>query len=168
MPHRMRGCITYVLILSILKLAVSCMMWLSIRDASDQPSALPLPVQPQRGGATAVIEREVGGIMLHIGLPGARDHARSEVHIVLLFCSVALKLPDELLARLQVLGPPLLLEHGRELGVVDMAAIARLLWEIHAIGRAIGFPGDGDRTHGHALIFARERRRQIGAILLEF
>ena len=127
-----------------------------------------LAIQPQRCSATTVIEGHVGRIILHIGLPGAGDHARSCVHVVLLLCSVALKLKDEFLARLQIPGLPLLLEHCRDLGVANMAAITRLVWDIHAIGRAIWFPGDGHRSHGHALILAGERRRKISAILLEF
>src|SRR5262249_24972613 len=56
--------------LSLPTLAVSCLMWLSIHEASAQPSALLLALQPQRGHPTAVVEGLIRGIVLHIRLPG--------------------------------------------------------------------------------------------------
>src|SRR6266566_2978716 len=50
------------------------------------PYAFPacLPIQPQGSGTTAVVEGLVGGIVLHIRLPGAGHHGGVRVHIVLL------------------------------------------------------------------------------------
>src|SRR5215470_18535811 len=48
----------------------------STRTAPYAP-AMDLTIQPQRCSATAIVEGEVGGIVLHIRLPGASEHARS-------------------------------------------------------------------------------------------
>src|SRR5919202_555755 len=61
-----------------------------------------LPVQPQRGGAIAVVEAVVGGKVLHVRLPGGGDRRGVQVHVVLLLRGIALDGVDELLARLQV------------------------------------------------------------------
>jgi hypothetical protein len=79
-----------------------------------------LSIQPQGGSTTAVIEGLIRGIVLHIRLPGASHHGGDDVHIVLLLGYIALKLINELLARLQVLGASLFLEQGRERRVVDL------------------------------------------------
>src|SRR5947209_3435715 len=76
-----------------------------------------LALQPQRGGATAVVEREVGGIVLHIWLPRARDHRGDQVHTVLLLRHQPLDVVNDALASLEVLCPALFLHHRRELGV---------------------------------------------------
>src|SRR5204863_8270994 len=90
-------------------------------------SSLLLPIQPRLGDTTAVVEGEVVGVVLQIRLPGTGDHHREQIYIVLLLRSIALKVGQELLARLRILGAPLLLRHGRKLGIVDMAAVARLV-----------------------------------------
>src|SRR5215471_10112135 len=84
-----------------------------------------LAIEPQSSSTTAVVEGEVGGKVLYIGLPRAGDHARVCIHIVLLLCSIALNVEDDFLARPQVLGAPLFFEHGRDLGIVDMAQVVR-------------------------------------------
>src|SRR5215475_10711694 len=84
-----------------------------------------LAIQPQSGRPTTVVKSEIGGIVLYIRLPRTGDHDRIRVHIVLLFGGIALNVEDDFLAHLQVLGAPLLLEHGRDRGVVDMAQIVR-------------------------------------------
>src|SRR5712691_7137139 len=96
-----------------------------------------LPIQPQRGGAPTVVEGGVGRIVLHVGLPGAGDHVGAGVHIVLLRCYIPLNVENELLPRLQVSRTPLCLQHGRERGVIDMAAVARLVRRIHAVEHGI-------------------------------
>src|SRR5215510_9694733 len=133
------------------------------------PLAAPasLPIQPQRGGAIAIIKREVRGVVLHIRLPGARDTHTIQVYIVLLLCRIALDVKDNLLTRLQVLRAHFLLEYCRELGVVDVAAVARLIWHVHAIQRAMRFPDNREGAHGQAFELARERRRHICAVLLD-
>src|SRR5206468_7845711 len=130
------------------------------------PLAAPanLPVQPQRRSAIAIIKRKVRGVVLHIWLPGACDTHAIQVHIVLLLRRIALDVEDNLLTCLQVLRAHFLLEHCRELGVVDVAAVARLVWHVHARQRAMRFPDNGEGTHGHALELTGERRRHIGAI----
>src|SRR5215831_12285964 len=120
--------------------------------------SLRLPIQPQGGGAAAEIPLGVGGIVLHIRVPGAGDAHAIQVHVVLLLRNIALDIEDNLLARLAVLGAPLFLEHGRDLGVVDMAAVARLVGGIQAIQHAIRLPGITDGTKGHALKLTDERR----------
>src|SRR6266581_2754306 len=126
-------------------------MWPSLCSSSTGPTAaaavsasrgaaglslLPfnLPIQPQRGGAPAVVEGGVGRIVLHIRLPGAGDHVGTRVHIVLLRCHIPLNIENDLLARFQVARAPLCLQHGRERGVIDMAAVAWLVRRIHAEG----------------------------------
>ena len=126
-----------------------------------------LALQPQRRSAPAEVEGRVGRIVLHVRLPGAGDDPRVRVHIVLLRCHIPLNVKNELLARLQVLGPPLLLEHRCELGVVDMAAVARLVGRLHAVEHAIWFPGNAQGTHGQPLELAQERGSHIRPILLE-
>src|SRR5207249_739597 len=74
---------------------------------------------------------------------------------------------DELLARLQVLGTPLLLEHGRDRGVVDMAGIPRGVRGVGAIQRTIRFPGNAEGPPHQALELALRRRRRIRAVLLD-
>src|SRR5262249_11271214 len=96
-------------------------------------SCMPLPLQPERGGATAKVSREVRGKVVHIRLPGTRHDCGSQVYIVLLLRGVALNVENELLARLRVLHAPLLLHHRRQLGVVDMAAVTRLVGRIRAV-----------------------------------
>src|SRR5262249_32892096 len=83
----------------------------------------PLPLQPQRSSTTAVVEALVGGIVLHIRLPGGGNHTGVRIHVVLLLGFIALKRKNDLPACLQVLGAPLFLEHGRDLGVVDVASV---------------------------------------------
>src|SRR6266581_2611253 len=85
------------------------------RVSMGSPPSLLLAVQPQRRHATTVIEGKVRRVILHIRLPGAGEHNGDGEHIVLLLCNIALNVKDELLARLQVLGPSLLLQHGHEL-----------------------------------------------------
>ena len=86
----------------------------------------------------------VGGIVLDIRLPGAGDAYGVEVHIVLLLRNIPLNVKDELFARLAVLRAPLFLEHGRDLGVVDVTAVAQLVGRIQAIQYAIRLPGNAD------------------------
>src|SRR5262245_20599344 len=81
---------------SVPTLAVSCLIWLSIHAVSDQPSALRLALQPQRGHPTAVVEGLVRSIVLHIRLPGAGHHGGGRVHVVLLLGHITLKLINEL------------------------------------------------------------------------
>src|SRR5262249_19028420 len=102
-------------------------MSLAAMTRSRDPCPAPLPLQPQRGSATAVVKGEVGGIVLDIGLPAARDHDGIRVHIVLLLGFIPLKGTHDLLPRLQVSGPPLFLEHGRDRGVVDMPPVERMV-----------------------------------------
>ena len=82
-----------------------------------------LAIQPQRGGATAIVEAEVGRIVLYVRSPGAGEHDGDGEYIVLLLRNIPLNVKDELLALLKILGPPLLLQHGQQLGIVDMAAV---------------------------------------------
>src|SRR5262245_55246429 len=103
-----------------------------------------LPIQPQRRSTTAVVEGHVRRIVLHVRLPGASDHTTVRVYVVLLLRGIALNVEDELLARLQILGTPLLLEHGRDRGVIDMAGIPRGVGCIGAIQRAIRFPSNAE------------------------
>src|SRR5712692_511135 len=98
-----------------------------------------LALQPQGGGATAVVEAEVGSIMLDVRLPGARHHDDIRIHIILLLRGIALNVEDHFLASLQVLRASLLLEHGRDRGVVDVASVPRGVGGIGAIQRAIRF-----------------------------
>src|SRR5262252_9619991 len=94
--------------------------------------AISLPLQPQRGDATVKVRGQVWGKVLHIWLPGGSDDRGSKVYIVLLRRRVALNSEDELLTCLRVLQPPLRLHHRRQLGIVDMAAVARLVGRIRA------------------------------------
>src|SRR5882724_1685641 len=130
-------------------------------------SALALPIEPQRGGAPAIIVGGVGSIVLHIGVPRAGEARAVEVHIVLLLRDIPLQVKNKLLARLAVLGAPLFLEHGRKLRVVDMAAVAQLIWGIQAIQHAIWLPGIADGGEGHAVELAFVCRGHIGAVLLD-
>src|SRR5262245_46813022 len=116
-----------------------------------------LALQPQRRNTPTVVEGRVGRIVLHVRLPGASDHDGVRVHIVLLRCHMPLNVENELLTRFQVLRAPLLLEHGRERGVVDMATVAWLVGSIHAVEHAIWLPGNAQGAHGHALVLAQER-----------
>src|SRR5262245_57977649 len=133
--------------------------------ASQAPS---LSLQPHLGDATTVVEGEVVGKVLHIWLPGTGDHHREQIHIVLLLSGVALKVGEDFLARLRVLGAPLLLCHGRDFGFIDMAAVARLVGRIRSVQRAVPFPGDGEGAYSHAFELALARRCLIGPILLDF
>src|SRR5215831_967917 len=92
-----------------------------------------LPIQPYRSDATAKVGAQVRGIVFHIRLPGGRDDLGGQVHIILLLRRVALNVEDELLSRLRVLQLPLFPHHGCELRVIDMAAVARLVWRIWAV-----------------------------------
>src|SRR5207249_4321137 len=105
----------------------------------------------QRGGATTIIVGGVGSKVLHIWIPRAGDADAVEVHIVLLFCNISLQVKDKLPARLPVLCAPLLLEHGRDLRVVDMATVAWLVGGIQAIQHAIRLPSIADGAEGHAV-----------------
>src|SRR5262245_13379496 len=127
----------------------------------------PLPLQPQGGRAAAVIVSGVGSKVLHMWVPGARDTYAVEVHIVLLLRNIPLQVKDDLLARLTVLHAPLFLKHGRDLGVVDMAAIAWLVGGIQAIQDSIRLPGITDRAEGHTVELPSPRRRHIGAVFLD-
>src|SRR6516162_1348640 len=73
-----------------------------------------LPLQPQRCNTTAIVEALVGGIVLHIRVPGGGKHTGVRVHVVLLLGLIALKRKNDLPACLQVFGAPLFLEHGRD------------------------------------------------------
>src|SRR5215467_9694139 len=126
------------------------------------PPSLLLAVQPQRRHATTVIEGGVRRVVLHIRLPGTGVRNGNGEHIVLLLRNITLNVKDELLARLQILGPALLLQHSQELRVVDMAAVAQVARFIHAIQYAIRFPGDANRTYGHTLVLANKRSGYIG------
>src|SRR5215831_17699457 len=108
----------------------------------DSPPSLLLAVQPQRRHATTVIEGGVRRVVLHIWLPGTGVRNRDGEHIVLLLRNIALNVKEELLARLEILSPSLLLQHGQELRIVDMAAVAQVARCVHAIHGAIRFPGD--------------------------
>src|SRR5437867_2547180 len=143
--------------------------WPHSMHRASPPYAPPvrLAIQPQGGSATAVIEGLVGGIVLHIRLPGAGHHGGGRVHIVLLLGLIPLKLSNDLLACLQGLGPPLFLEHGRDPGVIDIASVLRLVWNVPAIRRAIWVPGATGGTIHHALVLALRRSRHIRAVLLE-
>src|SRR4030095_8139811 len=80
---------------------------------------------------------------------------------------ILLKRMHDLLAGLQVLDPPLFLEHGRDLGVVNIASVERMVWDISAIRWAIWFPGATGGPIHHALVLALHRRRHIRAVLLK-
>ena len=62
----------------------------------------------------------------------------------------------------------MLLEHGRDFGVIDMAAVAWLVWRIQSVQHGIRVPGVADGGQGQALELAEIRRRHIGAVLLDF
>src|SRR5207244_10347084 len=96
---------------------------------------------PQGGSTTAVVKGLARGIVLHIWLPGGSNHDGVRVHIVLLLGLIPLELINNSLARLQVLSPPLFFEHGRDLGVVDIAPVERMVWDVPRIQRAIWVPG---------------------------
>ena len=130
-------------------------------------SALPLAVQPQRGGGIAVVQEEIGGIVLHRRLTGAGEHPAVQIHIVLLCRRIALNVEDALLARRQVRRPPLLHDHRRERGVVDVAAVARLVGDVRSVQHAIRLPARGKRPHRQTLVLPDAGRRDIRAKLLE-
>jgi hypothetical protein len=79
---------------------------LAVLDAMLQSPVAPgapgtaLPLQPQCGDATAIVKAMLGGKVLHVRLPGARDRDGVQVYIVLLLRDIALNVEDELLARL--------------------------------------------------------------------
>src|SRR5262249_52680814 len=112
------------------------------------------PLQRQGRGTIAVVEAVVGSKVLHIRLPGGGDRVRVQVHIVLLLGYIALNVEDELLARLQVFGASLQLQHGREGGVIDVTRVPRGVRGIGAIQPAIRFPGDAGGTPHYALELA--------------
>ena len=109
----------------------------------------------------------IGSKVFHIGIPGAGKARAIEVHVVLLLRNVPLQVKDDLLPRLPVLRLPLFLEHGRDRGVVHMAAVARLIRGIQAIQHGIRLPGIADGAEGQAVELPRPRRRHIGAVLLD-
>src|SRR5262245_40340981 len=125
------------------------------------------PIEPQRGGAVAVVEAGVRRVVLHRGLPGTRDPDIVETDVVLLLGHVALDVEDELPARLHILDAHLLLQHAVEPRVVDVARVAGLLGHVHAVEDDVGVPGDAEGAHGHSLEFPQCRRRRVGAELLE-
>src|SRR5215831_12277997 len=124
------------------------------RVSMGSPPSLLLAVQPQRRHATAVIEGQVRRVVLHIRLPGTGIRNGDGEYIVLLLRNIALNVKDELLARLQLLGPALFLQHGQELRIIDMATVAQVARFIHAIQHAIRFPSDANGPHSHALVLA--------------
>src|SRR5262245_44256246 len=125
------------------------------------------PVEPQRGGAVAVVEAGVRRVVLHIGLPGPGDADVVETDVVLLLGHVALDVEDELPARLHVLDAHLLLQHAVKPGIVDVARVAGLLGHVHTVEDDVGVPGDAEGAHGDALELPQCRRRRVGAELLE-
>jgi hypothetical protein len=56
--------------------------------------------------------------------------------------NIRLGIENELLVCLQILYPPLFTEHLGELGVIDVAAVSRLVWHVHRTQYAIRLPGD--------------------------
>src|SRR5437867_10899089 len=78
-----------------------------------------------------------------------------------------LDVENELLTRFPVLCAPLLLEHGRDFWVMDMATVAWLIWRIQSVEHSIRVPGIADRGQDQALELAEIRRRHIGAVLLD-
>src|SRR5215813_2528634 len=90
------------------------------------------PIQPERGGAVAVVEAGARRVVLHIGLPGSGDADVEETDIVLLVGHVTLDVEDGLPARLHLPDAHLLLQHSVEPGVVDVARVPRLLRHVHA------------------------------------
>src|SRR5262249_17431823 len=138
---------------------------LPMRSGYETPSRL--AIQPQRSHTTAVVEGVVGAIVFHIWLPGGSDRNGVRIHIVLLFCHIALNRKNDLPTRLQVFGLPLFLEHGRELRVVDIASIHRMVWDESPIQWTIWVYGEIDGPIYHTLVLALCRRRHIGAVLLQ-
>src|SRR5712692_7421105 len=126
-----------------------------------------IPIEQQGGSTTAVVEGHVRCIVLHVRLPGAGDHTRVRVYVVLLLRRIPLNVEDDFLACLQVLGTPLLLEHGCDRGVIDVADVPRGVGCIGAIQRAIRFPGNAEGTPRQTLELALHRRRHIRAVLLD-
>src|SRR2546425_4733295 len=90
--------------------------------------AVRLPLQPQGGSTTAVVESLIWGIVLHIWLPGAGHHGRVRVHIVLLLGLIALKLKYDFLACLQVSGPPLVTVQVVKTGITPPLATSGRFW----------------------------------------
>src|SRR5206468_10042022 len=70
-------------------------------DARVSPASL--PVQPQGGGAAAIVPARLGAIVLDIRRPGSGDDPDARVHVVLLLRHIPLDVEDELLPRLQIL-----------------------------------------------------------------
>src|SRR5205085_8666370 len=103
--------------------------------------AVRLSLQPQGSGTAPVVEGDIGAIVLDIWRPGRRGHIDAHVHVVLLLRHIVLDVEDDFPARLQVLGAPLFLEHGRERGVIDVGSVPRGVGGIGAIQREIRFPG---------------------------
>src|SRR5689334_16341805 len=116
--------------------------WLVLSTIHYPLSTAYLAIQPQGSHPTAEVEGVVGAIVLHIGLPGARDRDGVRVHIVLLLCHISLNRKNKLPAFLHVLGAPLFLKHGRELRVVDIAPVHRMVGDEPAIQRAIWIRGE--------------------------
>jgi hypothetical protein len=65
----------------------------------------------------------------------------------LLLRRIALDVEDDLLTGFQILRTHFLLQHRLDLGVIDVATMARLIWRIHTIWKVIAYP--------------RERREQV-------
>src|SRR5262245_47459612 len=78
----------------------ACMVSIAPIRASSRAGHL--SIQPQRGGAIAIVEAVVGSKVLDVRLPGGGDGVGVQVHVVLLVRDIALNVEDELLARLQV------------------------------------------------------------------
>src|SRR5438093_8691818 len=126
-----------------------------------------LLIEPERGGAAAVVEARVRRVVLHIGLPGSGDAYGVEIDVVLLLGGITLDVADELPAGFQLPDAHLLLQHPRQLGVIDVAAVAPLLGQVHPIERTAWFPGYRARAHRQALELSLRRRRHVGAVFLD-
>src|SRR5262245_25678252 len=78
-----------------------------------------------------------------------------------------LDVENDLLTRFPVLRPPLILEHGCDFWVIDMATIAWLIWRIQSVEHSIRVPGIADGGEDQALELPEIGRRHIGAVLLD-
>src|SRR6266511_4414385 len=123
--------------------------------------------EPECGGPAAVVEARVRRVVFHMGLPGSDDANRVEIDVVLLLGGIPLDVEDELPADFQLPDAHLLLQHPGQLGVIDVAAVARLLGQVHPIEGAVWFPGDRERAHRNALELSLRRRRHVGAVFLD-
>src|SRR5262245_44425295 len=80
------------------------------RSASIRPrgaASCGLPIEPGGGEAAAVVEAEVGPVVLEGAVPDRDVDAARHVHVVLLHGQVALDLVDDLAPGLEVGGAPL-------------------------------------------------------------